>query len=298
MKKASLFRRAVLAVALAVVPFCLPAKEAHKAEYTVKDCTMPDGTVTDLNLFKNYEKFKKDRSVNLANINRYKNLRSLTTEERLAWKEHKTPVDSEDYFLKQYAESETDLLGTMKQKKALYGSSFTMDGDKLRVIYVTADKKYTALSYERFYMVEREEDEMSGYTVENVTLPDKTVTDLIMFTSSAEYEEFSKGWLSKGLHGGRWASVASPTPREFKKIYDPDGAISLPGYIARHYSQAKLGELGKLMQEKQFLVAAYSKETGDTKRQIILIEAFKGSYDLFLYRKMDYVWEDSDSRKK
>ena len=84
----------------------------------------------------------------------------------------------------------------------------------------------------------------------------------------------------------------------YEAINDPEGAISIPGYIARHYSQADLGEIGKMMKEKQFPVAAFPKEINTKKRQIILLEAVNSSYDLFLYRKMDYVWEDSDSRKK
>lgn len=297
MKRTSLPRLAFLALAFALAPSCLMAKGAPKADYEVKGFTLPDGTVTDLNLFKTEAKFSKDKSVSLANINSYKLLRPLTTEEKLAWKEHKTPVETEDYFLKQYEAGEIDLLETMKKKRTAFASSFDKDGDKFRIIYVTADKAYKTLSYERFCMVERAEDEISGYMMENVTLPDKTVTDLIMFTSSAEYEEASEGWLSKGLFGGHWSLITSPA-KEFKKIYDPNGAISLPGYIARHYPQAKLGELGKIMQEKQFPVAAYSKETGDKKRQIILIEAFNGNYDVFLYRKIDYVWEESDAVKK
>lgn len=294
MKKRFFLRNVVLAGILVLAPLALSAKGASKIDETINNCTMPDGTVCDLNLFKTEGKFTDDKKANLSNMSNYKQLYVLTKEEKLAWKESKTPVETDVYFLKQYSAGETDLLETMKKKKTPFASSFSTDGDRIRIIYILANKTYKTLSYEKLYMVERSEDEKSGYTVNAVRLPDGTVTDLIMFTSTAEYKESSSGWLAKGVHGGRWSMETLLKPKEFKKIYDPEGSISVPGYIARHYSQANLGEIGKIMKEKHFAVAAFPKEINTKKRQIILIEAVNSSYDLFLYRKMDYVLEGAD----
>ena len=301
MKNHFSLRNVVLAGILALMPLALYAKGTAKSDETIKDCTMPDGTITDLNLFKSRDKYRKDRDDNLANItNNYKQQYLLTKEEKLAWDENKASVETDSYFLKQYSVGECDLLETMKKKKTPFASSFAMDGDRIRIIYVSTEKAYKTLSYAKFYMVERAEDEKSGFIVTNVTLPDGTVTDLIMFASNTEYNKSCNEWLSEDLRGGRWFMEAflKPNVKRNIKIYEannnPEGAISIPGYIARHYSQADLGVIGNLMKEKHFAVAAFPKEINTKKRQIILLEAVNSSYDLFLYRKMDYVLEGAD----
>ena len=289
MKKSPVLRSIALLGILAFMPFYLHGKEDSKSDDVIKDCTLPDGTVADLNLFKTESNFQNDKAANLSDIGCYKLCRPLTKEELLAWQESKKPVEEEEYFLRQYSLSETNLLETMKKRKMRFASSYTTEGGTKRVIYILADKTYKSLTYERFLMTERAEDELSGYTVSDVVLPDKTVTDLIMFTTRDDYMEFVKEWLSSGGIGSSWMSESYPSAKQLKKILNHEGSISSPGYMVRHYSMEKLGEIGTLMKEKQFIRAAFVKDTGDRKRQLIELVVCDTSWDVFRYQKTNYV---------
>ena len=316
MKIALLPRFALLALAFALAPSCLMAKGAPKADYELKDFALPDGTVTDLNLFKNREKFNEDRTIRIGVDSPYsdytKHLRRLTKEENDAWKESKQPVETEDYFLKQYSAKETDLLDMMKKKKVVIGSSFTFEDDRIRVIYVSADKKYTALSYEKFYLVERAEDELGGNVIKDAILPDGTVSDLVTFINNEEYEQYYNYWVGHsrsmateniGLligivtvgsdplpNAGKWETAYLLTPKEAVKAASGEN-VSRPGYFVRTYTLKQMKELGRLMDEKEFTGVAFVKDIGEKKRQLISVFP-KNNWQEFEYRKIDYVWKD------
>ncbi|MBQ3798721.1 MAG: hypothetical protein II837_00350 [Treponema sp.] len=318
MKRTSLPRLALLALAFALAPSCLMARGAPKADLELKGFALPDGTVTDLNLFKNREKFNEDREARIGGDSPYsdytKHLRRLTKEESAAWKESKQPVETEDYFLKRYSSDETDLLDMMKKKKAVIGSSFTFEDDRMRVIYVTADKKYTALSYEKFYLVERAEDELGGNVIKGATLPDGTVSDLVTFINNEEYKQyydyslgssqstatatvglvmaFATGGLVTMPGSGKWEMAYTLTPKEAGKAASGEN-ISRPGYMIRTYTLKQMKELGRLMDEKEFAGVAVVRDIGGNKRQLISV-AQKNNWQEFELRKIDYVWKESN----
>lgn len=320
MKRTSLPRLALLALVFALAPSFLAAKGTPKADYEVKDFALPDGTVTDLNLFKNKEKFNEDREARIGGNSPYsdytKHLRRLTKEETAAWKESKQPVETEDYFLKQYSSKDTDLLEMMKKKKVVIGSSFTFEDNRMRVIYVSADKKYTALSYEKFYMVERSEDELGGNVIKDAILPDGTVSDLVTFINNEEYQQYydynlgssrSMATETVGLvvsiatlgatlgndvmpNAGKWEMAYTLTPKEAGKAASGEN-ISRPGYMIRTYTLKQMKELGRLMDEKEFAGVAFVKDMGGNKRQLISVFQ-KNNWQEFELRKIDYVWKE------
>ncbi len=317
MKKTSLFRFAQLALILAFMPFCLMAKGVPKADYEVKDFVLPDGTVTNLNLFKNREKFNEDKKIRIGGDSPYseytKYLRRLTKEESAAWKESKQPVEDEDYFLKQYSAKETDLLEMMKKSKLVIGSSYTFEDDRMRVIYVSADKKYTTLTYEKFYLVERAEDELGGNVIKDATLPDGTVSDLVTFINNEEYKQYydyslgssqstatasvglligvATGGMTSTPNAGRWEMAYMLTPKEAVKVASGEN-ISRPGYMLRTYTMKQMKELGRLMDEKEFMAVAFVKDVGENKRQMISVFQ-RNNWQEFEYRKIDYVWKEN-----
>lgn len=316
MKRIPLQHLALLALAFALAPSFLAAKGTPKADYEVKDFALPDGTVTDLNLFKNKEKFNEDREARIGGNSLYsdytKHLRRLTKEETAAWKESKQPVETEDYFLKQYSSKDTDLLEMMKKKKVVIGSSFTFEDNRMRVIYVSADKKYTALSYEKFYMVERSEDELGGNVIKDAILPDGTVSDVVTFINNEEYKQYydyslgssqSMGTETVGLvmtiatggmasmpNAGRWETAYMLTPKEAVKVASGE-SISRPGYMIRTYTLKQMKELGRLIDEKEFAGVAFVKDIGEKKRQMISISQ-KNNWQEFVYSKIDYIWKE------
>ena len=317
MKKTSLFRFAKLALILAFMPFGLMAKGVPKADYEVKDFVLPDGTVTNLNLFKNREKFNEDKKIRIGGDSPYseytKYLRRLTKEESAAWKESKQPVEDEDYFLKQYSAKETDLLEMMKKSKLVIGSSYTFEDDRMRVIYVSADKKYTTLTYEKFYLVERAEDELGGNVIKDATLPDGTVSDLVTFINNEEFKQYydyslgssrstatasvglvievATGGMASAPNAGHWEMAYMLTPNEAVKVASGEN-ISRPGYMLRTYTMKQMKELGRLMDEKEFMAVAFVKDIGENKRQMISVFQ-KNNWKEFEYRKIDYVWKEN-----
>ena len=317
MKEESVLHFAFVVLFLALMPLCLSAKDASKPDYTVKDYAFPDGTVSDVNLFKTSKKYQSDLEAYIGAEGTYseytKYLRHLSKEEMDAWRSEKKSVEDEIYFMKQYSEAETDLLGIMKKQKASNGSFFTFDSDndRLQVILVRADKSFKALEYEKFYLVQRADDEMTGYLFKNGRLPDGTETDLVMFASYADFKDFHDSYFVSGSIGsvagklaltlltnglmdfsgqdGYWKLVYSPTIKDATQMSSDNGSVNKAGFVVRHYSPKQMGELGKFMDKNEFHCAAFVKDIGDNKRQLIEIGQMY-EWSLYTYKKIDYVW--------
>lgn len=194
----------------------------------------------------------------------------------------------------------------------------------MRVIYVSADKKYTALTYEKFYLVERSEDELGGNVIKGAILPDGTVSDLVTFINNEEYKQYydyslgssqslalegtglliaiATGGLTGAMVGGgiasasgagKWETAYMLTPKEAVKAASGEN-ISRPGYMIRTYTLKQMKELGRLMDEKEFMGVMFVKDVGGNKRQLICVFQ-RNNWQEFEYRKIDYVWKENSN---
>ena len=62
--------------------------------------------------------------------------------------------------------------------------------------------------------------------------------------------------------------------------------------MLRTYTMKQMKELGRLMDEKEFMAVAFVKDIGENKRQMISVFQ-KNNWKEFEYRKIDYVWKEN-----
>lgn|GEM_PF-6663407 len=329
MKKAFLLHAVLMAAVVAFAPAGLSAKAVSSGDYTVTDCQLPDGTVCDITLFKSESKFKQDMQAHIGEqtkndsalfnevriFKNYRKLRNLTWEERKAWKKSQQPVEDDLYFITSCSAGECGLLGVMKSNKMPFGSAYTEEDGRIRVVIATADKKYASLTFEKFYLVERTSENADGAPIEKVTLPDGTVTDLVVVLRDRDIETYYMSYMAENTkldplalvaqasreahnyshnipdetESWAWERVYTPTKKDWERARSNGGSIIAPGYVRREYELEKMGELGLFMKENEIPAAVIFNETGDKKRQEIVI--FMGmNWERFICQKIDYVY--------
>ena len=265
--------------------FCVFAKDVSEPDYTIPNCTFPDGTIADLCLFKNVfhlKNYYEDLFWNETDA--WDPVRLLTKDEQEAWSKNKS-IETDDITLKNYTFKEAgEIARIMKDNKLSIGRAYIYDGEERTFIEITPKKNYSSFTYQKIRTTKKRT------IAKNVTLPDGSKKDFYLFKTRQIAEIFRREKLGKGQ---LWYEphLGISDEKEKKK---PKGRIDAKGYLLMPCAQRDIGELADIMVEKDFYAAIYVDQTGESIRRVILVEA-DSDWKIFKYSQIDYLnkveWE-------